>query len=74
MHMVMKPLIDDKVEKLLIIDDSSEWYKSIFDYLKYGTFPKSYTKGNHDHLKKLVANYTILVDVLYRKCIDRIFI
>lgn len=70
-HMVMKPSIDDKArEVLMTIDDSSEWYMSIFDYLKYGTFLESSTKGTRDHLQKLAAKYTILIDVLYRRSFD----
>jgi hypothetical protein len=73
-HMVMKHSIDDKLEEVLMIDNSSEWYKSICYYPKYGTFPKSYTKGNHDRLWKLDTRHTILVDVLYQKSFDRILL
>jgi hypothetical protein len=38
--MIMKPSIDEKASEVSKIDGSSEWYTPIFDYIKYGTFPK----------------------------------
>lgn len=73
-QMIMKTVIDYKERKLIIIDGSNEWYTPIFDYLKYGIFLEYYTKGSCDHLQNLVAKYTILANVLYRRSFDGIFL
>lgn len=45
-HPIMIPSINEKIEDALITNEenSSEWYDTIFNYLKSGTFPEPTTK------------------------------
>lgn len=65
----MKPSIEDKMEEVLstTIKISSEWYTTIFNYLKYGTFPGPTTKNTQTRLWNLS-------NVLYQRSFDGILL